>query len=601
MADRGLTHPPESDNDLSPKRDVREIRLLWGFLSQYKWTLLGALTALVVAAGATLAIPQAIKYLVDIGFSAETSGQIDFYFAALLGVALILAVATFCRYYLVTWLGERVVTDIRKAVFNQTVLLGPRFFETNRSGDIVSRLTTDTTVIQSVVGSTASIALRNMLTLIGGLVVMAFTSLKLMSYVLLGVPVVVLPLIILGRRVKNLSKKSQDRIADASATANETIGAVQTVQSYTQENFEQQRFGKSAENAFDTAIKRTKIRAWLTFFIILLVFGAIDLILWTGASDVVDGKMSGGEFTAFIIYAVMVAGATGALSEVYGELQRAAGAATRCMELIHAVPEIKAPENPETLNAGFQSSLSLRNVTFHYPSRPEQPILNNFDLTINKGDTVAIVGPSGAGKSTLFQLLQRFYDPLQGGVFIDDLNVRDMDPADLRRQMAIVPQETMIFASSVAENIRYGDLEASDEQVYAAAKAAHALEFIEKLPEGMDTYLGERGTRLSGGQKQRIAIARAILRDAPILLLDEATSALDSESEKLVQNALDDLMKDRTTLVIAHRLATVQKVKRIVVMNQGQIAEQGRHDELIAKDGLYKRLASLQFDSHMNP
>ena len=511
MADTNIQNRNGNKTEEPPKRKASEISLLWVFLKPYKPTIIRALIALIFAAGATLAIPQAIRRIVDMGFDTVSIDYINLYFLALLGIALLLAMATFARYYLVTWLGERVVTDIRREVFGKVLTLSPVFFEKNRSGDILSRLNTDTTVIQSIVGSTASVALRNIITMIGGLIMMLYTNWLLTSYVFLLLPFIVIPLIFFGRKVRALSRISQDKLADASATANETIGAVQTVQSYTQENFENIKYKGFIETAFVAAIARTKMRAVLTFLIILLVFGAVDLVLWLGARDVIAGNISGGELTAFIIYAVLVAGAMGALSEVYGELQRAAGATARCLEIIATESEIKPPENPVDFPKPSRGELAFENVTFAYPARPSENILEGFDLDVKGGETVAIVGPSGAGKSTVFQLLQRFYDPQAGKITIDGVALTYADPVDVRQHLGVVSQESMIFATSIADNIRYGNQDATDEMIAEAARAARADEFIDRLPEGMDTYLGERGTRLSGGQRQRIAIARAVL------------------------------------------------------------------------------------------
>ena len=578
-----------------PEGDVKEIRLLWTYLSPYKKVILGAFIALVTASLATLAVPQALRRIIDEGFNNVSTDLIDQYFLALGAVAIVLGFATFSRYFLVTWLGEKVVTDIRKAVFNQIISLNPTFFEQNRSGDILSRLTTDTTVIQSVVGSSASVALRNILTLIGGIIAMALTSIKLLSVVLIVVPLIVMPIIFLGRKVKKLSRASQDKIADFSAIANETINAVSTVQSFTREAFERKKLGSVIESVFDVAVKRIRVRAILTAIVIFLVFGSIDLVLWVGASDVIKGSITGGELTAFLMYAVLTAGALGSLSEVYSELQRAAGAASRCIELIATTSDIIMIDHPLKIKNPL-GDIQFNNVSFSYPSRPTETVLKNFNLHVKAGETIAIVGPSGAGKTTVFQLLQRFYDPLQGEIIIDGVNIAEADLQDFRSHIAIVPQESVIFAASVRENIRYGDLEALDDEILAAAKRAEASEFIAKLPKNMESYLGERGTMLSGGQKQRIAIARAILRNAPILLLDEATSALDAQSERKIQTALDLLMKNRTTIVIAHRLATILKADRIVVMTEGKIIDIGKHEDLLAKEGLYSKLAKLQFN-----
>lgn len=577
------------------RKDLGHLRFLAQFLGPYKLALLGAVVALVVAAGAMLGVGQAVRHIVDKGFSAQNADFIDTYFIALMGVVGVLAVATFCRFFLVSWLGERVIADLRTAVYSHVITLSPAFFEMNRSGEIASRLTADTTLIQTVVGSTASIALRNFLLLIGGVVLLVISSAKLALYVGAIVPSVILPLLFFGRRVRSLSRASQDRIADVGAMATEGFGATQTIQAFNHEEIDQRQFGEITESAFRTAVRRIGARAWLTGMVILFAFGAIDLVLWVGAKDVIVGRMSGGELAAFVFYAIMVAGAVGALSESYGDFQRAAGAAGRMMELVSVDPQIRAPKAPVSLPEPPLGSLKLDHVTFAYPTRLAEPALHDLSFEVRPGETVALVGPSGAGKTTVFQLLLRFYDPQRGSIEIDGVDSRTADPHELRARIGVVPQDTMIFADTALENIRYGRPDASDAEVSAAIKTAAAEEFLLSMPEGLETQLGERGVRLSGGQRQRIAIARAVLKNPPILLLDEATSALDAENERLVQLALERLMSNRTTIVIAHRLATVLKADRILVIDQGRLVASGTHDELIQRGGLYARLADLQF------
>ncbi len=585
------------DEERPRGRKLGSLRPLLGFLTPHKGLIGGALVALVIAAGATLGIGQAIRRLVDHGFAGESTVFIDQYFAALLLVALVLAASTFARFYLVSRLGERVVTDIRRVVYGHVIGLSPAFFEVNRSAEIQSRLTADTTLIQTVVGSTASIALRNLLLLIGGVAMLAITSPKLSGAVLVFVPVVVLPIVIFGRMVRRLSRSSQDRIADVSAIAGETLNAVQTVQAFTHEEIHRREFSEVAEDAFRVAMRRITARAWLTAYVILIIFGAIDGVLWLGAKDVAGGGMSGGELAAFVFYAILTASATGALSEVYGDLQRAAGATERLMELLAVESDIQVPEKPISLPSPATGTVRMENVTFNYPMRPEVSALDDFTLEVKPGETVAVVGPSGAGKTTVFQLLLRFYDPQKGSILVDGVDLVDAEPTEVRARIGVVQQEPSLFATSARENIRYGRPGASDEEVEAAARAAVADEFLNRLPDGLDTDLGERGFRISGGQRQRIAIARAILRDPALLLLDEATSALDAENERLVQSALEKLMENRTTLVIAHRLATVLKADRIVVMEAGKVVATGTHQELLEQDGLYARLAALQFQN----
>ncbi len=580
-----------------PQRDIRHLAKTWEFAAQYRWHVIGAGIALVVAAGSTLVVGQALRAMVDRGFGGQDQAGINIYFIAVFGVVMVLAGSTFARHYLVSWLGERVVADIRKRVYSHVIGLSPEFFEVTRTGEVLSRLTTDTTLIQSVVGSSASIALRNVLLFLGGLVMLAVTSPKLAGLVVLALPLVVVPIFVFGRRVRKLSRSTQDRVADVGAHAGESLNAIQTVQAFNHEALDVRGFAGAVETSFQTAVTLIRARSWMTVFVMLLVFGAVDLVLWIGARDVLAGTMSGGELAAFIFYAVLVASAMGALAEVVGDLQRAAGATERLMELLSTQPIIAAPENPKTLPVPANGAVQFDSVTFHYPSRPESPALIDFTLEVKPGETIALVGPSGAGKSTVFQLLLRFYDPQKGRIALEGVPLTEVDPEAARHAIGLVPQDAVVFGISAAENIRYGRPDATDAEVRAAAAAANAIEFIDALPDGLATNLGERGTRLSGGQRQRIAIARAVLRDAPILLLDEATSALDAESERAVQKALEPLMTGRTTIVIAHRLATVLRADRIVVMDRGKIVSIGTHAELIREGGLYARLAALQFNA----
>jgi len=571
-----------------PKGSLATLKGLFPFLVPYKKQFGLAGIALVTAAGATLAIPYAFKQMIDVGFGAagtKSASHIDLYFLALFGVACILALATAARFYTVSWLGERVTADLRSAVYRHVVTQSPQFFETTQTGEVLSRLTTDTTLIQALVGTSISMALRNALLFIGGLAMLFITSAKLTAIIIVLLGAVVLPIVLFGRRVRKLSRDSQDRVADASALAGEILNAMPIVQAYTHEAQEAKRFSSSIERAFKSAMARIRARALLTVIAILLVFGAIVFVLWLGAHAVVRGEMTGGALGQFILYAAIVAGALGALSEVIGEAQRAAGAAERLLELLSVQSPIQSPALPESLppRTANGAALALREIGFSYPSRPQSPALADLSLAIRPGETVAVVGPSGAGKTTLFQLLLRFYDPQQGTIQLDGVDIRQLDLHALRGAIGIVPQDTVVFSANAMENIRYGRIDASDEEVIAAAKMAAAHEFIERLPEGYQSFLGERGVRLSGGQRQRIAIARALLKNPPLLLLDEATSALDAESERLVQGALEAAMVGRTTLVIAHRLATVQSADRIIVMEHGRIVESGTHAALVAQ------------------
>jgi ATP-binding cassette subfamily B protein len=590
---------PSASRELK-KGSLATLRGLLPFLAPYKRQFAMAGIALVVAAASTLAIPAAFKQMIDLGFGgagAKSIQHVDLVFLALFGLATILALATAARFYTVSWLGERVTADIRSAVYNHVVTQSPEFFETTQTGEVLSRITTDTTLIQSVVGTSISMALRNVLLFIGGLVMLFVTSPKLSAIIIGLLILTVLPIVMYGRRVRTLSRDSQDRVADASAMAGEILNAMPTVQAFTHEQIESKRFGGSVEGAFQTAMRRIRARAVLTMLAIVLVFGAIVFVLWLGAHAVLSGDMTGGDLGQFILYASIVAGAIGALSEVMGEAQRAAGATERLLELMSVKSRIQSPAQPLALppRAANGAALTLDDVIFTYPSRPETNSLDHVSLDIKPGETVAVVGPSGAGKTTLFQLFLRFYDPQRGSIKLDGVDITQLDLHTLRDAIGIVPQDTVIFSANAMENIRYGRADATDDEVIAAAKLAAAHEFIERLPQGYHSFLGERGVRLSGGQRQRIAIARALLKNPPLLLLDEATSALDAESERLVQKALEAAMVGRTTVIIAHRLATVQRADRIIVMEDGKIVETGTHASLVALGGIYANLAALQF------
>ena len=592
-------HPAEKLEEQARRRqkskNVQPLKALMPFILQYPWRVFGAFVSLVLAAASTLTLPVAVRYVIDNGFSGTDATAVDIYFKAMMAVAVVIGIASASRFYFVSWLGERVTSDLRLAVYTHITKLSPSFFEVTKTGEVLSRLTADTTLIKTVVGSSASIALRNIFMFIGAAVMLSITSLSLSSLAVLILPMIIVPMILFGRMVRRLSRASQDRIADTSAMASETIQSIQVVQAFTHEEEDRRKFSEIVENSFVTAKMRVMARSLLTALAFTLVFAGVVGILWLGAQKVVMGDMTSGTLGQFIIYAILCSTAIAALSEVWGDIQLAAGATERLVEILEVEPQIKAPQNPVNMPARVNGHVDFKDVTFHYPTRPQVAALDGFSFSVSPGETVALVGPSGAGKSTVFQLLMRFYDPSTGFVGLDDVNLQQADPLDIRQQISIVPQETVIFADTVYQNILFGDPSAKANEVYAAADKALADEFVRQLPEGYDTKLGERGVTLSGGQRQRIAIARAILRNAPLLLLDEATSALDAESEKVVQTALERLMEGRTTLVIAHRLATVLKADRIIVMDGGKVIATGTHAQLLEQEGLYQRLANLQF------
>jgi ATP-binding cassette subfamily B protein len=585
----------DNKNSKEGKR-ISALKMVFPYIIPYKLQLAGAAIALLFAAATVLAMGAGLRFLIDEGFAEGDPVLLDRAVIVLVAVVVLLAGASYARFYLISWVGERVVADLRVAVFNHVIGLNLAFFETRSPGEILSRISTDTTLVQTVVGSSVSVALRNLLLFVGGMVLLIITSPKLTGLVLLVIPFVIVPIIILGRKVRTLSRYSQDRVADIGSHVEEILTGIRVVQAFSHEILDKIKFAKRVENAFDTAVERVRKRALLTAVVIAFIFGAVAVVLWIGGRDVLAGRISGGELSAFVFYAIVVAGSTGALSEVVGELQRAAGAMDRLNELLLVSSNIKIPSEPKELPEKVSGAIKFNGINFYYPSRPGQLALDDFTLEIKPGETVALVGPSGAGKSTVFQLLLRFYDPSSGDIKLDDVSLDQTDPRTVREQIGLVPQDGIIFSENVLENIRYGRPEASKVEIRSAAESANAIDFIEELPDGFETNLGEKGVQLSGGQRQRLAIARAILRDPAVLLLDEATSALDAESERFVQRALDSIMVGRTTLIIAHRLATVLSADRIIVMEKGRVIASGGHDQLLKSCPLYTRLANLQFD-----
>jgi ATP-binding cassette subfamily B protein len=594
-ADSEIMTAIETPEQRAKGATLRPLRMLVPFIAPYKGTLLLAMVALLLSSAAMLAMPIAVRNVIDHGFSVEDASNVNRYFLALMLFAVMIGVFGAARSYFVNWLGERVVADLRERVFRHVLRMDPSFFEVTKIGEVLSRLTADTTLIQAISGVGVSIILRSSIQFIGALALLAYTNLELAGILLIILPLIFAPILLIGRWVRKLSRASQDRVADASSQSSEILHAVQTVQAFVNEEREAARFGDTIELSFTVAILRTRVRALFTTVASTSVFGALVFVLWLGARDVLAGEITGGELGQFVLYAIFVGVSAAALSEIWGELQRAAGAMERLTELLMLTPAIKSPDDPTPLPSPCVGAVTLSGVMFRYPSRPLTLAVNDFSLDIKSGEHIALVGPSGAGKTTIFQLLLRFYNPDAGLILLDGVDITKTDPQAVRTRIGIVPQDTTIFGASAADNIRFGRPDATDDEVKAAAAAASADEFISRLPEGYDTYLGEKGTRLSGGQKQRIAIARAILKDPPVLLLDEATSALDAESERLVQEALDKLQEGRTTIVIAHRLSTVQKADRIVVLDEGKILDVGRHEELMVRDPMYKRMVALQF------